>query len=103
MLIQMKMFLSALNHLQGVLGKTSGRSYKAAPRQLLQVGGNANSTAQGQTDNVHAGQQVPFSPKASEKKAPEKIATSVRQFMWALLSNAHVVTRLMVAALNPKA
>ena len=25
------------NPLQGVLGKTSGRSYKAAPRQLLQV------------------------------------------------------------------
>ena len=29
--------LSALNSLQGALGKTSGRSYKAAPRQLLQV------------------------------------------------------------------
>ncbi|PCH44187.1 hypothetical protein WOLCODRAFT_76293 [Wolfiporia cocos MD-104 SS10] len=27
----------SLNHLQGALGKTSGRSYKAAPRQLLQV------------------------------------------------------------------
>ncbi|KAH7097582.1 topoisomerase II-associated protein PAT1 [Auriculariales sp. MPI-PUGE-AT-0066] len=27
----------ALEHLQGALGKTSGRSYKAAPRQLLQV------------------------------------------------------------------
>src|ERR1700731_1926112 len=27
----------ALHSLQGVLGKTSGRSYKAAPRQLLQV------------------------------------------------------------------
>ena len=25
-------------HLQGALGKVSGRSYKAAPRQLLQVG-----------------------------------------------------------------
>ena len=29
--------LLALNSLQGALGKTSGRSYKAAPRQLLQV------------------------------------------------------------------
>jgi len=27
----------ALQNLQGALGKTSGRSYKAAPRQLLQV------------------------------------------------------------------
>ena len=26
-----------MNSLQGALGKTSGRSYKAAPRQLLQV------------------------------------------------------------------
>ena len=31
-------FLPALNSLQGALGRTSGRSYKAAPRQLLQVG-----------------------------------------------------------------
>jgi DNA topoisomerase 2-associated protein PAT1 len=29
--------LLGVNPLQGVLGKTSGRSYKAAPRQLLQV------------------------------------------------------------------
>lgn len=29
--------LAALQSLQGALGKTSGRSYKAAPRQLLQV------------------------------------------------------------------
>ena len=29
--------LLALNNLQGALGKTAGRSYKAAPRQLLQV------------------------------------------------------------------
>ena len=34
----------ALHSLQGALGKTSGRSYKAAPRQLLQVdAGNAPS------------------------------------------------------------
>ena len=35
---------SALNNLQGALGKTAGRSYKAAPRQLLQVGGNGASS-----------------------------------------------------------
>lgn len=28
---------TAVHSLQGALGKTSGRSYKAAPRQLLQV------------------------------------------------------------------
>ncbi|KAF9525973.1 topoisomerase II-associated protein PAT1 [Crepidotus variabilis] len=35
--------LHALHSLQGALGKTSGRSYKAAPRQLLQVDGAAAS------------------------------------------------------------
>lgn len=36
----------AANHgLQGALGKTSGRSYKAAPRQLLQVDPNAATHA----------------------------------------------------------
>nr|GAT46776.1 predicted protein [Mycena chlorophos] len=33
--------LHSLHSLQGALGKTSGRSYKAAPRQLLQVDDNA--------------------------------------------------------------
>jgi DNA topoisomerase 2-associated protein PAT1 len=36
-------YFVALHSLQGALGKTSGRSYKAAPRQLLQVdAGNAS-------------------------------------------------------------
>ncbi|TRM57399.1 topoisomerase II-associated protein PAT1 [Schizophyllum amplum] len=35
----------SLHALQGALGKTSGRSYKAAPRQLLQVDSNAASDA----------------------------------------------------------
>lgn len=34
---------TALHSLQGALGKTSGRSYKAAPRQLLQVDGATTS------------------------------------------------------------
>lgn len=34
--------IPAVHSLQGALGKTSGRSYKAAPRQLLQVEANAN-------------------------------------------------------------
>lgn len=33
----MKRLHSAIHSLQGALGKTAGRSYKAAPRQLLQV------------------------------------------------------------------
>ena len=36
-LLQELTYLTALNNLQGALGKTAGRSYKAAPRQLLQV------------------------------------------------------------------
>jgi len=35
----------ALHSLQGALGKTSGRSYKAAPRQLLQVDASNASTS----------------------------------------------------------
>ncbi|KAI0741955.1 topoisomerase II-associated protein PAT1 [Daedaleopsis nitida] len=36
---------TSLNNLQGALGRTSGRSYKAAPRQLLQVDSNNSSTS----------------------------------------------------------
>ena len=36
-------YCTAAHSLQGALGKTSGRSYKAAPRQLLQVD-SANGT-----------------------------------------------------------
>lgn len=39
-----RVWCPALHSLQGALGKTSGRSYKAAPRQLLQVD-SANPTA----------------------------------------------------------
>jgi DNA topoisomerase 2-associated protein PAT1 len=35
----------ALHSLQGALGRTSGRSYKAAPRQLLQVDPNSVGTS----------------------------------------------------------
>jgi len=34
----------AIHSLQGALGKTSGRSYKAAPRQLLQVDSTPGSS-----------------------------------------------------------
>jgi hypothetical protein len=40
----------SLHTLQGALGKTSGRSYKAAPRQLLQVEtGHDSSHAEGES------------------------------------------------------
>ena len=37
-------YITALQSLQGALGKTSGRSYKAAPRQLLQVDSGTSPT-----------------------------------------------------------
>ncbi|KAH9945729.1 topoisomerase II-associated protein [Amylocystis lapponica] len=43
----------SLNSLQGALGKTSGRSYKAAPRQLLQVD-SGNSAASPSPSPAHA-------------------------------------------------
>ncbi|KAL0067146.1 DNA topoisomerase 2-associated protein pat1 [Marasmius tenuissimus] len=36
--------MHSLHSLQGALGRTSGRSYKAAPRQLLQVDANSSPT-----------------------------------------------------------
>ncbi|KAF8909417.1 topoisomerase II-associated protein PAT1 [Gymnopilus junonius] len=47
--------LHAVHSLQGALGKTSGRSYKAAPRQLLQVdsGAGASPTLSHATANLH--------------------------------------------------
>jgi hypothetical protein len=39
------MAITALHSLQGALGRTSGRSYKAAPRQLLQVDPNNVGTS----------------------------------------------------------
>ncbi len=51
----------ALQSLQGALGRTSGRSYKAAPRQLLQVDsspnlGNTHAHISKQDSNDHAQQ-----------------------------------------------
>jgi len=45
--------LHSLHSLQGALGKTSGRSYKAAPRQLLQVDPN-NTSASPTLSHAHA-------------------------------------------------
>ncbi|KAG6844634.1 hypothetical protein H0H87_005291 [Tephrocybe sp. NHM501043] len=45
--------LHSIHSLQGALGKTSGRSYKAAPRQLLQVDA-ANASASPTLSHAHA-------------------------------------------------
>lgn len=45
----------ALNNLQGALGRTSGRSYKAAPRQLLHVD-SSNASTSPTTSHAHAAQ-----------------------------------------------
>lgn len=48
-------YRAAVHSLQGALGKTSGRSYKAAPRQLLQVeAGNANGNTSPAMAHAHA-------------------------------------------------
>ncbi|KAI0629297.1 topoisomerase II-associated protein PAT1 [Trametes polyzona] len=44
---------TSLNNLQGALGRTAGRSYKAAPRQLLQVDSSNVSTSP-TTSHAHA-------------------------------------------------
>ncbi|KAI0954891.1 hypothetical protein AcW1_006649 [Taiwanofungus camphoratus] len=43
----------SLNSLQGALGRTSGRSYKAAPRQLLQVDSGNPSTSPNVSSHAH--------------------------------------------------
>ncbi|CAK5267609.1 unnamed protein product [Mycena citricolor] len=43
-----------VHNLQGALGKTSGRSYKAAPRQLLQVDDNASPPVDAQPNEAAA-------------------------------------------------
>ncbi|KAJ7043466.1 topoisomerase II-associated protein PAT1 [Mycena alexandri] len=45
--------LHSLHSLQGALGKTSGRSYKAAPRQLLQVDDNPSTSPTLAHANAH--------------------------------------------------
>lgn len=58
----------AIHSLQGALGKTSGRSYKAAPRQLLQVDGG-NPGASPTMSHAHA--HISNSPMTSGGAAKE--------------------------------
>ncbi|KAF8478258.1 topoisomerase II-associated protein PAT1 [Gautieria morchelliformis] len=57
------------NPLQGVLGKTSGRSYKAAPRQLLQVDAAPLVGSPTSSPQLHEAEAVRH---ASEPRSPEE-------------------------------
>lgn len=58
---------AAIHSLQGALGKTSGRSYKAAPRQLLQVdAGPVSPTLSPAHPHVHASKVVHHEGAARE-------------------------------------
>lgn len=61
----------AIHSLQGALGKTSGRSYKAAPRQLLQVdaGAGASPTLSHATANLHIGKSVTHHHEGAAREA----------------------------------
>ncbi|KAF9557320.1 hypothetical protein CPC08DRAFT_819923 [Agrocybe pediades] len=63
--------LHAIHSLQGALGKTSGRSYKAAPRQLLQVdaGAGASPTLSHATANLHISKNTVRQEGAAEEAA----------------------------------
>ncbi|KAJ7077887.1 topoisomerase II-associated protein PAT1 [Mycena belliarum] len=62
--------LHSLHSLQGALGKTSGRSYKAAPRQLLQVDDNSTTSPTLSHAHPHISKEDATSP-ASEGAAKE--------------------------------
>ncbi|KAF8074818.1 topoisomerase II-associated protein PAT1 [Lyophyllum atratum] len=62
--------LHSLHSLQGALGKTSGRSYKAAPRQLLQVG-SANASTSPSLSPAHAHTIKDTTQKSKEGAAEE--------------------------------
>ncbi|THH32031.1 hypothetical protein EUX98_g2164 [Antrodiella citrinella] len=66
---------SSLNSLQGALGKTSGRSYKAAPRQLLQVDANGGDSP----TLSHAHPHSPDSPSIARAGVAAEAAKIGRQ------------------------
>ncbi|KAJ7224401.1 topoisomerase II-associated protein PAT1 [Mycena pura] len=75
--------LHSLHSLQGALGKTSGRSYKAAPRQLLQVDENPATSP----SHAHAHAHI------SKEDAKEGAATEAAKFSRETLGNGGNVVR----------
>jgi len=57
---------NALQSLQGALGKTAGRSYKAAPRQLLQV---ATGSGASPASHVHASKESDYHSNTGAEEA----------------------------------
>ena len=69
----------AIHSLQGALGKTAGRSYKAAPRQLLQVDSNgavdgpANAHAHGHISKDDAKENAAGAAKEAARRGREAL------------------------------
>ncbi|KAI0664219.1 topoisomerase II-associated protein PAT1 [Cubamyces menziesii] len=67
---------TSLNNLQGALGRTAGRSYKAAPRQLLQVDSSNGSTS---PTVSHSHSSSAHISKADASKAQEEGEGAARE------------------------
>ncbi|KAH7919056.1 hypothetical protein BV22DRAFT_1041258 [Leucogyrophana mollusca] len=62
--------MHSIHSLQGALGKTSGRSYKAAPRQLLQVDPSAaNNTTSGAHPHISKEDAIPSDGEGAAREA----------------------------------
>ncbi|PSR72807.1 hypothetical protein PHLCEN_2v11304 [Hermanssonia centrifuga] len=71
----------SLNSLQGALGRTAGRSYKAAPRQLLQVESHSNEGNSPPTlSHAYAHISKADAPQVSLNKAGEGAAREAARF-----------------------
>lgn len=78
-------FCKALHSLQGALGKTSGRSYKAAPRQLLQV--DSNSAPSSSPTLSHAQPHAHISKADSISKSSSEAAANAARIGRETLDN----------------
>ncbi|KAJ3731787.1 topoisomerase II-associated protein PAT1 [Lentinula guzmanii] len=79
--------LHSLHSLQGALGKTSGRSYKAAPRQLLQV--DSSSAPSSSPTLSHAQPHAHISKADSISKSPSDAAANAARMGRETLSNGN--------------
>ena len=71
--ILIKVSKPAIHSLQGALGKTAGRSYKAAPRQLLQVDGSGSSDSAAPHPHGHISKEDAKENAAGAAKEAAKI------------------------------
>ncbi|KAK0467322.1 topoisomerase II-associated protein PAT1 [Desarmillaria tabescens] len=91
--------LHSLHSLQGALGKTSGRSYKAAPRQLLQV--DSSSTSSSPTlSHAHAHISKQDSIDAKNKGKEEAAAEAAKLGREALGTAADLTRREILTCLE---